>query len=110
MSLTIDLAAEDEKILEAQAALQNTTPENMAREILGDALKSRTQRAKNQGAMELLQHWIEEAETMSDEEKRQADEEWKATMRDLDEHRYSTRKLFPELARDNAPENGNGIL
>ena len=56
------------------------------------------QRIKNQATIELLDSWIKEAAAMSDEEAEEAEREWRESMRDLDAHRESYRKLFPELA------------
>ena len=53
--------------------------------------RRRHQREKNQGAIELLDSWV----NVSDEEAEEQRETWEYLKRVLDEDRLSYRKLFP---------------
>jgi DNA primase len=98
MSLVIELAPEEEQQLTQRAAAQGVAPDDYARRLIADDLRHDVQRAKNQATIDWLQSRIEEGEAMSDEEKQQAEAEWRETARSIDENRTSYRKLFPELS------------
>ena len=49
---------------------------------------------RNQPLIALLDKWIAEAENMTDEERRQAQEDWEEFARGIDEHRLPGFKLY----------------
>ena len=98
MTLAIEISPAEETALARIAEEKGMAPEEYARRVLSGELRRAEQRVKNQATIDLLDSWIKEAETFTEEEKRAADEEWRESMRDLDAHRESYRKLFPELA------------
>jgi len=104
MSITIELTPNKEAQLTKRAARQGVEPSAYAQRLLDDALAQEDERErqerheKNQRAIAMLQGWIDEADAMSDEEKAQAEAEWRDTARSIDENRTSYRKLFPEYA------------
>lgn len=49
-------------------------------------------------AIAWLQSWVDEAESAPDEEKAQAEAEWRDLARSIDKSRTSYRKLFPEIS------------
>src|SRR5436309_3478949 len=105
MTLSIDLPAETAGELEQRARTGGLQPSDYVRSlIMADLDRARQPPpagpgTENAAAIALLQSWIDEAKMSSEEERRQADAEWQAAMRDLDEHRSSPRRLFPNLAR-----------
>ncbi len=50
---------------------------------------------RNKPLVALIQSWIDEAENATEEERRQAAEDWDELKRALDEHRNLGSKLFP---------------
>lgn len=104
MALVIELKPDEEMQLEQCAQAEGVSPADYVRRLVTGDLQRATQRAKNQAAIDLLESWVQEAENATDEERQQADAEWRASMRDLDEHRLSARKLFPELAETQEAE------
>jgi hypothetical protein len=101
MTLTLELSSEEQAALARIAEAKGMAPEEFAREVLASELERATRQAeKNQDAIAFLEQLREEAASMSDEEAEQAELEWREAMRDLDAHRESSRKLFPELAEN----------
>ena len=54
----------------------------------------RRQRARNQSLLALINSWIEEAENMTVEERRQAERDWEEFARAIDENRPPGQKLY----------------
>ncbi len=106
MSITIELQPEREAQLSRSAAAQGVAPSTYAQRLLDEALalederERAAQHEKNQLLMAWLQSHVDEANAMSEEEKAQAETEWRETARSIDENRTSYRKLFPEYAAD----------
>ena len=104
MSMTIELAPNQEAKISRNAAAHGVAPLTYAQRLLDEALEREDERErseqheKNQRAIAMLQGWIDEADAMSDEEKAQADAEWRDTARSIDENRTSSRKLFSEYS------------
>ena len=105
MSITIELQPEREAQLSRNAAAQGVAPSIYAQRLLDEALaiederERAAQHEKNQRAIAMLQNWIDEANAMSEEEKAQAEIEWRETARSIDENRTSYRKLFPAFSQ-----------
>lgn len=95
MSITIELAPNKETRLSQRAAAQGVAPSTYAQRLLDEALeredeRERTERhEKNQRAIAWLQSHVDEADAMSEEEKAQAEAEWRDTARSIDENRTS---------------------
>lgn len=110
MSITIELAPNKEAQLSQRAAAQGVDPSIYAQRLLDEALSQEDEREraarheKNQRAIAMLQGWMDEADAMSQEEKAQAEAEWRETARSIDENRTSYRKLFPEYSKEQSTE------
>lgn len=55
------------------------------------------QRHQNQAAIDLLDEWIADTTEYDD---REGGESWEDMLRDMDAHRSSARRLFPDLSGD----------
>ena len=98
MTLTLELAPEEEAILQQQAQAVGLTPQSYAKEALFSDPAHVARRLKKARALALLQTWVDEANGASEPEKDAAHREWSAAMRSLDEDRGESRKLFSGLA------------
>lgn len=97
MTLILELAPEEETQLEERAQAAGLSVQEFAKRALFETPAQTERRLKRERGMALLQSWIDEANAASDEEREAADQEWRETMRALDEDRGSARKLFGSL-------------
>lgn len=110
MSITIELEPKKEARISQRAAARGVDASTYAQRLLDEALEREDERErqerheKNQRAIAWLQSHVDEANAMTDEEKAQAEAEWRDTARSIDENRTSSRKLFSEYSNGNANE------
>src|SRR5947199_6939491 len=62
---------------------------------MDEAAERAIQRQKNQAAIDLLNEWLSDPTEYDDME---GGESWDDMLRDMDAHRSSARKLFPDLS------------
>jgi len=98
MALTLELAPEEEVELAQRAHAEGIRTEDFAHRLIAVALRRGSTSQRDEAAIAMLREWREEAAAMTEEEAREAEADWRETMRDLDQWRSSPRKLFPELA------------
>jgi hypothetical protein len=63
--------------------------------VADEAAERALQRHQNQAAIDLLDEWLSDTTEYDDLE---GGESWEAMLRDMDSHRSSMRKLFPNLS------------
>ena len=106
MSILIELAPNQEAQLSRRAAAQGVDPSLYAQRLLDEALAQEDEREraarheKNQRAIAILQSFVDDADRATEEERAQAEAEWRDTARSIDENRTSYRKLFPEYSNE----------
>lgn len=86
MSLTIELSPQLEQQLRDEAAREGQDAAELARTMLEIQL-TQTRRARNQGAIRLMEQWL--AEPTNEE-----DERWPEIETALEQNRHGQRKLF----------------
>lgn len=95
MTLTLELAPDEGLLLETQAQDAGLSPQDYARRVLLGDKAEVARRLKQRRGIALLQSWLDEAKATLQPQAREANEEWRASMGDLDEHRGG-RRLFGE--------------
>lgn len=93
MTITLELAPEEEALLTSRTRLQGIEPVAYIQRIIKNDLESARRHEKNQAAIALLQGWMEEE--LPEAEGAETVQGWEESMKSLDEHRLSSRPLFP---------------
>lgn len=93
MTITLEFAPEEEALLISRTRSQGVEPVAYIRRIVKNDLEAARRHEKNQAAIALLQGWMEEE--LPAEESAQLVQGWEESMKSLDEHRLSSRVLFP---------------
>ncbi len=93
MTITLELAPEEEALLVSRTRSQGVEPVAYIQRIIKNDLENAQRHEKNQAAIALLQGWMEEE--LPESESIQAVQSWEESMKSLDEHRWSSRPLFP---------------
>lgn len=96
MTITLELAPDEEAILTAQTRLQGVEPVDYIHRIVRHDLERAQRQEKKAAAIALLQGWMDEE--LPEAEGAEAVQSWEESMKSLDENRLSSRLLFP--ARD----------
>lgn len=93
MTIILELAPEEEALLMSRTRSQGVEPVAYIQRIVKNDLEVARRHEKNQAAIALLQSWMDEE--LSGDESAQAVQNWEESMKSLDDHRLSSRPLFP---------------